>query len=71
MNKPNGQTFLKQDRGAVMQFIDKLGTRKIPSIGGMLETTLSAMGIEKVKQLRERAGDLIICFKESTYGFLI
>jgi nucleotidyltransferase/DNA polymerase involved in DNA repair len=37
----------------------------------MLETTLSAMGIKTGKDLRERAADLIICFKESTYGFLI
>jgi nucleotidyltransferase/DNA polymerase involved in DNA repair len=54
-----------------MTFMSDRSIRKIPGVGGMLETTLKAMGIEKGQDLCHRAADLLIAFKESSSTFLI
>ncbi len=41
MNKPNGQTYLKPDKEAVLEFSSKLSVRKIPGIGRMTELILA------------------------------
>jgi len=45
--------------------------RKIPYIGGMIETCLNAMGIKTGEDIRTRAHDLIIAFTEHEYTFWI
>ena len=46
-----------------MKFVDSLPIRKIPYIGGMIETTLTKMGILTGKDLRDRAADLCLIYK--------
>lgn len=55
INKPNGQSYVKNDLQAVMAFISNLAIRKVPYIGGMRETTLNAMGFKTCQDLRDRA----------------
>jgi hypothetical protein len=46
-----------------MDFIDSLPIRKIPYIGGMIETTLTQMGIKTGKDLRKNAAELCLVYK--------
>lgn len=34
-NKPDGQSYMANDRSKILEFIGSLGVRKIPYIGGM------------------------------------
>ena len=34
-NKPDGQSYMANDRNKILEFIGGLGVRKIPYIGGM------------------------------------
>ena len=54
-----------------MDFIGKLPIRKIPNIGGMTETTLNELGITTGLDLREKAPELMISYREIAHTFLI
>jgi len=71
INKPNGQTYVEPDYESVISFMNDRPIRKIPGVGGMLETTLKSMGIETGKDLCNRAADLLISFEEKRSTFLI
>lgn len=70
-NKPNGQHYVRPSREEVLDFVGNLNIRSIPYIGGMKETTLTAMGFKKGNDLRNRACDLIIGFLEIEHTFLV
>ena len=54
-----------------MDFIGSLPIRKIPNIGGMTETALNELGIKTGFDLREKAVDLMISYREIAHTFLI
>ena len=70
-NKPNGQYYIKPELDTILNFIGDMPIRKIPYIGGMKETTLTAMGFKTGKDLRDRAADLMIAYLEIEHTFLI
>lgn len=70
-NKPNGQAYLPPDRNVILQFMDQLPVRKIPSIGGMTETQLGELGIKTGRELRKKTVELLISFREIAHTFLI
>ena len=70
-NKPNGQAYIPPNCNFILNFVGKLPIRKIPNIGGMTETALAELGIETGLDLRERAADLMISYKEIAFTFLI
>ena len=71
LNKPDGQTYVRPEREEILEFLGSMNIRKIPYIGGMKETTLGAMGFKTGKDLRDRACDLLIAFREIEHTFLI
>lgn len=71
INKPNGQTLIPNDREQILKFIAHLPLRKIPHIGGMTETTLNAMGITTLLELRDKAAEIMIAFAEIKANFLV
>ena len=70
-NKPNGQAYLPPDRNVILEFIGGLPVRKMPNIGGMTETQLGELGIKNGKDLRDRAVDIVIGFRQLSHTFLI
>ena len=64
---------MPQDRQYILNFLNELSIRKIPGIGGMTETTLNEIGIVNVKDLVEKAADLMIGYSTypKTHQFLI
>ena len=70
-NKPNGQAYIPPERERILELIGDLPIRKFPSIGGMTESTLNELGIKTGRDLRERAVDLLIGYREIAYNFLI
>ena len=70
-NKPNGQAYVPPDRDFILEFIGKLPIRKMPGIGGMTETALNQLGIKTGLDLREKALDLMISYREVAHTFLI
>jgi len=59
------------DRDFILDFVGKLPIRKIPNIGGMTETALAELGIKIGRDLREKAFDLMISYREIAHTFLI
>ena len=53
--------------------METLPIRKIPSIGGMTETTLKELGIETGSDIVDRAADIMIAYSTypKTHEFLI
>jgi len=70
-NKPNGQAYIPPNRDFILDFIGKLPIRKIPNIGGMTETALAELGIKTGLDLREKAVDLMISYREIAHTFFI
>ena len=70
-NKPDGQSYMSNNRDEILDFIGGLGVRKIPYIGGMQETTLAEMGIKTGQDLFENACNLMIAFTPHHFTFLI
>lgn len=70
-NKPNGQAYVPPDKDFIMEFIGKMPIRKIPNIGGMTETTLAELGIKTGKDLRDKAAELMISYREIAHTFLV
>ena len=64
---------MQPDRSVILDFLSVLPVRKIPSIGGMTETTLMELGIETAKGLMDQAADLMIAYSSypKTHNFLI
>ena len=59
------------NRDFILDFVGKLPIRKIPNIGGMTETAVNQLGIFTGLDLREKAVDLMISYKEIAHTFLI
>ena len=55
----------------ILEFVGGLPVRKMPNIGGMMETQLGELGIKTGKDLREKSVDLIIGYREIAHTFLI
>lgn len=70
-NKPNGQAYVPPNRDFILDFVGKLPIRKIPNIGGMTETALNELGIKTGKDLRDKAIELMISYREIAHTFLI
>ena len=64
---------MEPNRDVILKFLSDLPIRKIPSIGGMKETTLKEIGIETGKDLLEKASDVLIAYNNlpKTHEFLI
>lgn len=69
-NKPNGQFFLKPDREAVLEFVNKLPIRKISGIGRVSEQMLKALGIETCKDLYTKRDLLYLLHSPISFRFL-
>lgn len=59
------------NREFILDFVGKLPIRKIPNIGGMTETALNELGIKTGKDLRDKAIELMISYREIAHTFLI
>ena len=59
------------DRDFILDFVGKLPVRKIPYIGAMTETALTELGIKTGLDLREKAVELMISYREIAHTFLI
>ena len=64
---------MQPDRSVILNFLSKLPVRKIPSVGGMTETTLKELGIETGKDLLDHAPDIIVAYNNhpKMHEFLI
>ena len=70
-NKPNGQFFLKPDREAVLEFVQKLPIRKISGIGRVSEQMLKALGIDTCKDLYTKRDLIYLLHSSISFRFLI
>ena len=61
------------DRSTILDFLRNLPVRKVPSIGGMTETTLKEIGIETCQDLLDHAAEVMIGYSNfpKTVNFLI
>ena len=65
--------MLKPDRQTILDFIMALPVRKIPSVGGMTETTLKEIGIITGQDLYDKAHEVMIAYNKypKMYEFLL
>ncbi|ORX86899.1 DNA/RNA polymerase [Anaeromyces robustus] len=71
MNKPNGQTELKNDANEVEKFVKLLPIGKVSGIGKVTERTLNELGIKTCGELKENMIYIRELFKPATYQFLL
>jgi len=66
MNKPNGQFIVQNNPEDIKNFMSDLKIRKIPGIGGVMESELRALGITTCKQIFEHLQEIYVGFSERT-----
>lgn len=71
MNKPNGQYLLPNERGAILEFMRDLPTRKVNGIGRVLERELLEIGISTCGDLYAQRQYLYQLFGDKTSSFLL
>lgn len=71
INKPDGQTFLRGDRDAVVEFMSDMEIRKIPGIGRMTELVLNNLGIVKCKDAIEKSAEISVAFSDRSSQFIV
>jgi nucleotidyltransferase/DNA polymerase involved in DNA repair len=71
MNKPNGQTQLKNNSEDVKKFMDTLSIGKVSGIGKVAERTLNELGIKTCGEMKRNMVYLRELFKPATYHFLL
>jgi len=71
MNKPNGQTELKNDAIEVKKFMETLPIGKVSGIGKVAERSLNELGIKTCGELKENMVYIKKLFKPASYQFLL
>ncbi|ORX55477.1 DNA/RNA polymerase [Piromyces finnis] len=71
MNKPNGQTELKNCTDEILKFLKDLPIGKVSGIGKVAEKTLNELGIKTCGELKENMVYIKELFKPSSYQFLL
>jgi len=71
MNKPNGQTELKNDANEIKKFLESLPIGKVSGIGKVAERTLNELGIKTCGELKENMVYIKELFKSASYQFLL
>ncbi|OUM69543.1 hypothetical protein PIROE2DRAFT_57285 [Piromyces sp. E2] len=71
MNKPNGQTELKNNREDIMRFLKNLPIGKVSGIGKVAEKTLNELGIKTCGELKDNMVYIKELFKPASYQFLL
>jgi DNA polymerase kappa len=71
LDKPDGQTFLKADREAVLEFMSEMEIRKIPGIGRMTELVLNNLGVVKCKDAILKCAEISVAFSDRSSQFIV
>lgn len=71
MNKPNGQTYLPSKTEEIWKFMENLPVRKLVGVGKVNEQILHGMGIERCRDVVDKAIEIYINFTENAFDFLV
>ncbi|KAF2270885.1 DNA-directed polymeras-like protein kappa [Lojkania enalia] len=70
-NKPNGQFRIASDRQTIMEFMNRLPTRKVNGIGRVFERELDAIGIKTCGDIYTLRAYLSKLFGQKAFQFLM